>query len=184
MTVPIVGVSAARASLREIIAKWTDGVEEARKLPPPKLDEAVDAAVAELTAFTKASMPETSDASERAAIDALDQQALAAIQHFNIIAIGTSVQDIATRSKALKAITAQLDAAAAANVDTAQNLRLTSLSQALDAMAATIASAKALAAKLDTADPDEAAIAAAAGDLVTRFTALKDLVAKGKKKKS
>jgi hypothetical protein len=177
----IVGVPDARAALRDIIARGSASVDAARLQGLDALDEAVDAASNALSDFTKASMPaDSDDPAERAAIDALDQQALAAMQHFQILAITSSVNEITKNNAALTTITSSLQAAAAVNVDTAQRLRLTSLSNTLDGIAAAVASAKALAGKLNANNPDEAEISAATGDLVASFTKLKDLIAQTK----
>lgn len=173
----IIGVAAATTALRGLINKGKASLAAAQPQGPDAFDAAIDAISIELADFAKATRPESEDPSEKAAIAAIDQQALAAMQAFRLAGFADSVAAISARNARLDAILATLDSQAQTNEGTASKLRLTSLANAIEAMTQAVASAKALGKTLKPDNPDEAAIQRDIAALVDAFAALKAKVA-------
>jgi hypothetical protein len=168
-------VAAATTALRSLINTGKSALAAAQGATA--FDAAIDAITIELADFAKATRAESDDPSEKAAIAAIDQLALAAMQTFQLAGLTDSVAAITARTAKLDAILATLDTQSAANAATESKLRLTSLSATIDAMAQAVASAKALGKSLKADHPEEAAIKQDVLSLVAAFEALKARVA-------
>lgn len=173
----IIGVAAATIALRGLINQGKASLAAAHPQGPDAFDAAIDAISIALADFAKATRPESDDPSEKAAIAAIDQQALAAMQAFRLAGFADSVSAISARNARLDAILATLESQSATNEGTASKLRLTSLSAAIEAMTEAVASAKALGKTLKTDNPEEAAIQRDIAKLVDAFAALRTKVA-------
>ena len=168
----IVGVAACKTRLLALLAEG-QAAQHARD------GDRAGAVADALVAFTNDSRPDDpDDGAGRAAIAELNAVAARTADELTAFAIAGAVGAVVDRSAEIAAIGATLGRQADAGAAQATRLRLAPVESLINQLAATVTAARKAATALDSAAPDEAAVAHDIAEVVARLQAL--IVAAGK----